>query len=115
MVDVARKGPLSPVIAAIAVLGMIVAPVVLTYLSISERGIGMGLMPTDEEAAAGKAFLLAAGIVALTSAISVWVLTVVRATSGAYAHHGWEIVWCILALPTALVGFALAAIASHMP
>lgn len=48
----------------------------------------MGLMPTDEEAAAGKAFLLAAGVGALFSAISVWILTFIRATSGTHAHHG---------------------------
>ena len=99
--------PLRIVIAAIAVLGMVAAPLVLAYLGFASKLTFFGESPTEEEAAAGDALLLSAGIVALSSALAVWVLTLVRLATSPQRRHACDILWCLLALPATLVGLAI--------
>ena len=99
--------PLRLIIAAIAVLGMIAAPLVLAYLGFASKLTFFGESPTEEEDAAGDALLLSARVVALSSALAVWVLTLVRLAIAPQRRHGWEILWSLLALPVTLVGLAL--------
>ncbi|MDY0912934.1 hypothetical protein [Rathayibacter festucae] len=86
---------------------MIGAPLVLGYLGFASSVTKFGVPRTEEQHAAGRALLLSAGIVALSSALAVWVLTLVRATTASHRRHGWEILWCLLALPAGLVGLVL--------
>ncbi|ROP48455.1 MULTISPECIES: hypothetical protein [unclassified Rathayibacter] len=79
----------------------------LAYLGFASKLTFFGESPTEEEDAAGDALLLSAGIVALSSALAVWVLTLVRLTTAPKSRHGWEILWCLLALPATLAGLAL--------
>lgn len=99
--------PLGLVLAAIAVLGMIAAPLVLAYLGFVSKLTFFGASATQEEDAAGDALLLSAGIVALSSALAVWVLTLVRLATTPHRRHAWDTLWCLLALPATLVGLAI--------
>lgn len=93
----------------VAFFGMIVAPVVLTFLSIQATGIQFaGAGPVaPERIEMGKNLRAAAGTSAVFSAIAIWILTGIRTQHT--SRNGWEIFLCGLAVPALLVGVTLAA------